>query len=80
MIGLGLIGRQLERGEDRAEKQPRAEFARHEIGVLALPAEPGRLRQRLFHHGAVSTNTLTSPPASATSQRASAFSRGLIRS
>ncbi len=38
-------------GEDRAEKQPGAEFARDEIGVLALPAQPGRLRQRLFHHG-----------------------------
>ena len=51
MIGVGLVARQFERGEDRAEKQPGAEFARHQIGVLALPAQPRRLRQRLFHHG-----------------------------
>ena len=49
MIDLGLVARQLERGEDRAEKQPGAELARDEIGVLALPAEAGRLRQRLLH-------------------------------
>ena len=47
---LGRIGRQIERGEDRAEEQPRAEFARDQIGVLALPADAGRFRQRLFHH------------------------------
>ena len=51
MIGVGLVARQIGRGEDRAEKQPGAEFARHQIGVLALPAQSGRLRQRLFHHG-----------------------------
>ena len=43
--------RQFERGEDRAEEQPRAELARDEIGVLALPAEARGIRQRLFHHG-----------------------------
>ncbi len=47
---LGCVGRQIQRGEDRAEKQPGAEIARHQIGVLALPAQPGRGGQRLFHH------------------------------
>ena len=51
MIAVGVVARQVGRGEDRAEKQPRAEFARDEIGVLALPAQSRRLRQRLFHHG-----------------------------
>ena len=51
MIAVGFVGRQLGRGEHRAEKQPRAEFARDQIGVLALPAESRRLRQRLLHHG-----------------------------
>jgi hypothetical protein len=51
MVDLGCIGRQVERGEDRAEKQPRAELARDQVGMLALPAEVSRLRQRLFHHG-----------------------------
>ena len=50
IVGLGCVGRQIERGEDRAEKQPRAELARDQIGVLALPAETGAGRQRLFHH------------------------------
>ncbi len=48
--GLGVVRRQFERGEDRAEKQPRAELARNQIGVLALPAEPGGCRERLLHH------------------------------
>ena len=50
IVRLGLVGRQIERGEDRAEEQPRAELARHQIGMLALPAEPGFGRERLFHH------------------------------
>ena len=36
--------------EDRAKKEPRAELPRHQIGVLALPAETGLRGQRLFHH------------------------------
>ena len=51
MILAGVVRRQFERGEDRAEKQPRAELARDEIGVLALPAEAGGRGERLFHHG-----------------------------
>ena len=50
MVGLGLVLRQIEGREDRAEKQPRAELPRNEVGVLALPAQSRRLRQRLFHH------------------------------
>ena len=45
MVGLGRVGLELARGEDRAEEQPRAELARDEVGVLALPAEPGALRR-----------------------------------
>ena len=81
MIGLGIIARQLERGEDRAEKQPRAELARHEIGVLALPAQPRRLRQRLFHHGGgVDEHLDLAIRRCAASQRASAFRRFLMTS
>ena len=50
MIGLGRVGLDRGGGEDRAEKQPRAEVAGDEIGVLALPAEPGLGRERLLHH------------------------------
>jgi hypothetical protein len=50
MIGVGLIARQVGGGEDRAEKQPGAELTRDEVGMLSLPAEARRLRQRLFHH------------------------------
>ena len=46
----GRIGGQVERREDRTEKQPRTEIARHQIGMLALPAEARACRQRLFHH------------------------------
>src|SRR4029079_2838062 len=49
MVLVRAVVGQLERGEDRAEKQPRAELARDQIGVLALPAKAGRLRERLFH-------------------------------
>ncbi len=50
MVGLRLVGRQVEIGEDRAEKQPRAEIAADQIGVLALPAEARRRGERLLHH------------------------------
>ena len=50
MIGIGLVARQIERRKNRAEKQPRAELARYEIGMLALPAQSRRLRQGFFHH------------------------------
>ena len=50
MVALGRVGRKISGGEQRAEKQPGAKFAADEVGVLALPAEPRRLRQRLLHH------------------------------
>ncbi len=50
MILLGRVGLDLGGGEDRADEQPRAELARDEIGVLALPAEPGARGERLLHH------------------------------
>ena len=50
MIALRLVDHKIGGGEHRAEKQPGAMRAADEIGVLALPAEPGRCRQRLFHH------------------------------
>src|SRR5262245_59540490 len=37
-------------GEDRADEQPRAKLARHEIGVLALPAEARARGERLLHY------------------------------
>jgi len=49
MIGIGRVARQIERGENRAEKQPGAELARHEVGMLALPAQSRRLREGFFH-------------------------------
>jgi hypothetical protein len=49
MIGLRRVRRQIERGKDRAQKQPGAELARHQIGMLALPAKGGSGGERLFH-------------------------------
>ena len=50
VVALGRVGRQVQRGEDRAKEEPVPQFARQDVGVLALPAQPRRLRQRLFHH------------------------------
>ncbi len=51
VIGFGCIGFDLERGEDRSQEQPGAEFAANEIGVFALPANAGGLCDGFFHHG-----------------------------
>ena len=77
MIGFGSVGLQLQRREHRAQKQPGAEIAAHQIGVLALPAQPGGMRQRLFHHrrgvdehfhiAAMSPRRSSAPAASASS-------------
>ena len=48
MVALGRVGGEREIGQDLAQEQPGAERARHEVGVLALPAEPGRWRERLL--------------------------------
>ena len=50
MIGIRLVRGQIERGEDRTEKQPGAELSRHQIGMLTLPAETGSGGQGFFHH------------------------------
>ena len=50
MVALRRVGRKIEVAEDGTEEQPRPEAPRHQVGVLALPAEPGALGQRLFHH------------------------------
>lgn len=80
VIDIGAVARQVERGEDGAEKQPRAVFARHEIGVLALQPRPAACASGFSITAAVSTNTFTSPPAWAISQRASVLRRFLMRS
>jgi len=50
IIFFARIGLQIERGVDFAKEQPRSVRARHQIGVLALPADAGAHRQRFFHH------------------------------
>jgi hypothetical protein len=49
MVDLRCVRRQLERCEDRTEKQPRPELARNQIGVLTLPADAGSGGERLLH-------------------------------
>ena len=51
MTDLGRILGQVQRGENRAQKEPTAQIARQKIGVLALPAQARRLPQGLFHNG-----------------------------
>lgn len=43
-IGFNFCG-----AKDCAEKEPRTMLARDEVGVFALPAEPGALREGLLH-------------------------------
>ena len=49
MIRFRRVGRQFDRQEQFAEEQPGAEAARHQVGVLALPAMARLLRGELFH-------------------------------
>ena len=49
-VGVRFVGRDVQRGVDLAQEQPGAVRARHQVGVLALPADAGPRRQRLFHH------------------------------
>src|SRR6516225_11384644 len=49
MVGLRTIRLESQAQINLPEEQPGAEIARHQIGVLALPAEPGALGERLFH-------------------------------
>ena len=59
VIGRRRVGRQIERRLDLAEEQPGAEVARHQVGVLALPAQPGRSASGFSITGAVSTKSLS---------------------
>src|SRR6185437_16412751 len=49
VILMRRVRRQVEREIDLAEEKPGAEIARDEVGVLALPAEPSRFGEWLFH-------------------------------
>src|SRR3546814_5854424 len=49
MIALRRVRLQRQIGEDFAEEQPGAEIQRHQVAVLALPAEAGGLGEVLFH-------------------------------
>ncbi len=46
----GASRRQLQRREDRAQKEPVPQIAAQQVRVLALPAQTRRLRERLLHH------------------------------
>ena len=63
MIGLGRVGGKRELAEDGAEEQPRTEFARTRLVCLPCQPSPAAAASGFSITGAVSTNTLTSPPA-----------------
>ncbi len=66
---------QLQLSQDHAEEQPATVLARDEVGVLALPADPRRLRQRLLHHRrGVDEDLQLARRLRSTMNRASAFS------
>ena len=50
VIALGRVRLDPKVGEDLAEEQPGAEAARDQVAVLALPADPGALGERLLEH------------------------------
>src|SRR6516164_11565161 len=50
MVGLRTIRLESQAQINLSEEQPGAEIARHQIGVFALPAEPGALGEWLLHH------------------------------
>ena len=68
------IGLELEAGQDHAEEQPAAMLAADEVGVLALPADPRRLGERLLHHRRGVDEDLQLGRRLSTMNRASAFS------
>ena len=74
VVRVRLVGRDIERGVDLAQEQPGAMGARDEVGVLALPADPGALRQRLLHHRRGIDETFTAGPKRATMNCARCFS------
>src|ERR1700730_1153227 len=50
MVRFSWIGIELEAQIDLAEKEPGAELPGNQVGVLALPAQPGALGERLLHN------------------------------
>ena len=70
----GCVGRELQRGQIAPRNSQEPMLARHQIGVLALPAEPGASASGFSITGAVSTNTFTSRPKRGTTNCASCFS------
>ena len=74
MILLWRIRLNLRGGQDGAEKEPGAVVTRHEIGVLALPAETSALRQWLLHQRRCIDEDLHLAPVSCASHCASCFS------
>jgi len=51
VFDLRRIGRDVRCRQDDAQKQPVAVVAAEQVGVLALPAQPGPLGQRFLHQG-----------------------------
>ena len=51
MAGLRRVRRKVQGRQDRAQEQPGAEVLADQVGMLALPAQPGLFRQRLFQQG-----------------------------
>ncbi len=80
MVAFGFVGRDFGRREDRAQKEPGAEIAADEIGVLALPAKTRCMASGFSITGAVSTKTLTSAPERLAILPASSFSLPLMMS
>ena len=60
MVGLRRVGRELERGEDLAEEQPRAELRDTRLVCLPCQPSPARCASGFSITGAVSTKTFTS--------------------
>ena len=75
VIGLGRVGRKIEGGKDLPEEEPRAEVARDQIGVAALPTQAGPGRQGLLHDRRGIGEHLDGAAMGVTSQRARSFSR-----
>ncbi len=53
VVRMRVVGRQVHREQDLAEKEPGAAARRDDIRVLADPAEAGPFGERLFEQGAV---------------------------
>ena len=50
MRSLGRVRFKIQRGEDRPKEHPVPQITPQQVGMLALPPQPRRLRQGLLHH------------------------------